>query len=125
MISLSYDNLYKLRHCERFYTKQQICEAIEKPAIIHLTNSFYVKGRPWIKGNSHPFKDLFMMYRSVTPWKEEPLFEDKTPFMKKMFFSFVRNLPQSFVCSCVGKVYNNWRPRHIAKKQAMLDKHEE
>lgn len=116
MISFSYENLYRLRMSERFYTKNEVREAIANPVIIHLTNSFYVKGRPWIEGNLHPFKHLYMHYRELTPWKEEVLFADKTPLWKKCMNKTIRILPQTFVCRAVGLVYNKWRPAHIEKE---------
>lgn len=115
MVIFTYENLYRLRLSNRFYTKEEIREAITNPVIIHLTNNFYVKGRAWIEGNQHPYNKLFMYYRSITPWKDEPLFSDKTSWLRLILNKVIRLLPQSFVCGCVGWVYNQWRPAHIER----------
>ena len=115
MVAFSHDNLRRLRHCTRYYTDSEIDEAVNNPVIIHLTNGFYVKGRPWIEGNKHPFNNLFMKYRALTPWKKEPLFPDKSNWKQKAVTAFVQVLPQSVMCSIVGWVYNVWRPNHIRK----------
>lgn len=116
MIAFTYKNLQRLRKCERYYTKQEIDEAIKNPVIIHLTNCFYVKGRPWIENSKHPFASLFMKYRELTPWKDEPLSKDRTSWTQKYIFNIIRLLPQSIACMCVGYIYNVWRINHIERK---------
>lgn len=117
MVAFTHDNLRKLRRCTRYYSDEEIDEAIKNPVLIHLTNGFYVKGRPWIEGNEHPFKQLYLKYRALTPWKKEPLFKDKTSIEQKAVLSIVKILPQSFLCSIIGWVYNVWRPNHIRKSK--------
>lgn len=116
MVAFSHENLRRLRRCTRYYSDSEIDEAIKNPVIIHLTNGFYVKGRPWIEGNQHPFRDLFMKYRALTPWKNEPLFPDKSDWKQKAVTTFVNVLPQRIMCSVVGWIYNVWRPKHIKKR---------
>lgn len=116
MVAFSHENLRRLRRCTRYYSDSEIDEAIKNPVIIHLTNGFYVKGRPWIEGNQHPFRDLFMKYRALTPWKNEPLFPDKSNWKQKVVTAFVNVLPQRIMCSVVGWIYNVWRPKNIKRR---------
>lgn len=116
MVAFSHENLRRLRRCTRYYSDSEIDEAIKNPVIIHLTNGFYVKGRPWIEGNQHPFRDLFMKYRALTPWKNEPLFPDKSDWKQKAVTTFVNVLPQRIMCYVVGWIYNVWRPKRIKKR---------
>ena len=125
MVAFSRKNLYRLRKCKRFYTEHEVCEAVAKPSIIHLTNFFYVKGRPWIEGNEHPYKDLFMKYRELTPWKNKPLFKDCTSTSRKFMINVLHMFPTNIVCLLIGWVYNFWRPMYIAhdaKKKEKLYK---
>lgn len=125
MISLSRKNLLRLRDCPRFYPEDEVNEAIGGPSIIHLTNFFYVKGRPWIEGSQHPFNDIFMKYRAMTPWRNEPLFKDNTPIWRKILMSIIRFLPQGLVCSFIGWIYNSVRPviiKRDAEKKRRLYK---
>jgi hypothetical protein len=119
MKSFIYKDLLRLRHCKRFYTEKQINDATENPVIIHLTNSFYVKGRAWVKGNGHPYSYIYQRYKALTPWKDEQLFNDNTPLPKALLGSLIRILPQSIICSIVGFVYNIWRPYSISKKSSI------
>ena len=113
MVAFTHNNLRRLRHCTRYYSDMEIDEAVKHPVIIHLTNGFFVKGRPWIEGNEHPYRKLFLKYRQLTPWAEESLFPYKTNLKKKLVLSLVKILPQSLMCSIVGWVYNVWRPMYI------------
>ena len=122
MVAFSYENLRRLRKCKRYYSDEEIDEAISKPTLIHLTTNFYVKGRPWVKGNKHPFSQLFLKYRAYTPWKEEPLFEDQSTWKQKAIVSILHLLPQTFICSVIGWIYNVWRPHHIQKNMLNRNK---
>lgn len=115
MVAFTHDNLRRLRHCTRYYSDNEIDEAINNPVIIHFTNGFFVKGRPWIEGNEHPYRKLFLKYRELTPWAHEPLFQGKANLKQKLVLFVVKVLPQRLMCSIVGWVYNVWRPIHIKK----------
>lgn len=60
-----------------------------------------------------------MRYRAMTPWKDEPLFPDKSNWKQKAVVTIVKVLPQNLMCSVVGWIYNVWRPKHI--KRAWYD----
>ncbi len=57
-----------------FYSPSIIKEAIENPVIIHFLSAFY--NRPWCKKCTHPYKDKFLHYKSLSVWRDLPL-EDK------------------------------------------------
>lgn len=120
MVAFTHKNLYKLRQQKRYYSDKTIDEAIEYPTIIHLTSCFYVKGRPWIEGNKHPYKQLYIKYKAKTPWNNESLFKDKTPWAQTYLLNIIRLFPQSIVCVCVGYIYNVWRISHIKRKMKAL-----
>lgn len=115
MVAFTYKNLQQLRKCKRFYSHEEIEEAIANPTLIHLTNCFYILGRAWTKGNKHPYHELYLKYKALTPWKDDVLLEDKTSWMRKALVPILHMLPQVFVCQIVGWVYNIWRPLHIKK----------
>lgn len=115
MQSLSYDEIWKLRKPERFYSREQIAEAVAKPAIIHLTNSFLLTNRAWYEKNNHPERDRYRYYKSLTPWKEEAGFPDTRDFKKKFIQKVVDVTPRVFLLPIVEFVYNNWRVNKIQK----------
>lgn len=115
---LTNQELSWLRHCKRFYSKQECDEARKDPRLIHLTNLFLVKGRPWLEGNKHPFRDLFMNYRALTPWKDEPLMKDNSSKTKQIGMGVIRAMPRWISLPIIGIVYEYIRPRQIARQHA-------
>lgn len=120
MQSMTYEEIWKLRKPERFYTKQEIAEAVQKPAIIHLTNSFLITNRAWYENTNHPERDRYRYYKSLTPWKDEPGFPDKRDGKKKLIQKIVDMIPRSVLLPMVELVYNNWR---VNKIQYLIDKY--
>lgn len=52
----------------RFWTKEEIEEAITNPVIIHYKGQIL---HPWLEGNLSSFSSCFDYYRSETPWANE------------------------------------------------------
>lgn len=115
--ALKYHDLKTLRHCNRFYTDTEYNEAKEKPCIIHLTNLFLIKGRPWVEDCKHPFKDLFLHYRQLTPWREFPLQQNNYGILKKIQFALISIAPKKLLLWILGIVYEYIRPITIARQQ--------
>lgn len=49
---------------------KEMYEAAENPVILHYTNSFL---KPWYKECTHPKKDLYWKYKSLSPWKNQKM----------------------------------------------------
>lgn len=119
---LTYDEIMKLRSVKRFYTKEEIDEAVKKPAIVHLTNSFLLVNRAWYENTNHPKAELYQYYKALTPWKNEKDFPDKRNTKQKIVQFFVDHLPRQLVLSVAGNLYNNWRVKKIANTIADAQK---
>jgi lipopolysaccharide biosynthesis glycosyltransferase len=50
------------------YTKQELIEAINSPAIIH----YIGKRKPWLWDSYSPYKAFYEHYKSMSLWKKEP-----------------------------------------------------
>ena len=118
--ALSFQEQRWLRHCKRFYSKQECDEARLNPRLIHLTNLFLIKGRPWIEGNTHPYKDIFMSYRMLTPWKDEPLLSLKISYSRRIVYTIINMLPRWISLPLIGVIYEYIRPWQIARQQYRL-----
>lgn len=116
--ALTYKELKWLRHCKRFYSEAECAEARRDPRLIHLTNLFLVKGRPWIEGNTHPYKDIFMDYRKLTPWKEKPLMKHHSSLAKCIQHSILNVFPHWLSLPLIGIIYEFIRPFQIARQHA-------
>lgn len=112
MQTLSYEDLLKLRKVERYYSQQEIEEAIEKPVLVHMTSSFWVVNRPWCKVTNHPMKDEYKQYANLTPW-DDPLSEDSRGRMKKFTDFVVQHAPKSVVIAIASFLYNTIRVKQI------------
>lgn len=47
---------------------QNIKEGLREPCIIHFTGSM----KPWFKESIHPYKNMYWIYRKMSPWKNSP-----------------------------------------------------
>ena len=52
-----------------YYSEQELQEAKENPTFIHFTEGF--RNRPWRDNCTHPNKDIYLRYRSMTPYSGE------------------------------------------------------
>ena len=107
--AFEYENLLRWRKPTIFYTKSEIEEAKNNPAIIHFTRNFYMLSRPWVKGCDHPLSDKYIEYKQLTPWKD--LEEDNRNSRQKKKYAFWHYLPQHFLCFCASVIYNDIRPK--------------
>lgn len=118
--ALSDKELKWLRHCKRFYSEAECAEARRDPRLMHLTNLFLVKGRPWIEGNTHPLKDMFMSYRALTPWQGEPLMKYHSSLAKRIQYRILNAFPHWLSLPMIGIIYEYIRPMQIAKQHAII-----
>ena len=72
----------KLNQIRNYYSDEEITSAIKYPVIIHFSNSIY--GRPWKKGCHHKYKDLYLYYKQLSPWKDKSLDENNMPVFRKI-----------------------------------------
>lgn len=51
------------------YSINDLKESVENPVCIHYLTAFY--NRPWFYPCSHPYKDVYFKYQSLSPWKND------------------------------------------------------
>ena len=88
LLSFTYEKLRKIKKPQWYYSMQEFEKAINNPAIIHFTTTFLIPRRPWQKGCNHPYTNEFLKYRKMTPWKNEPLWEDERNMSNRLLYSF-------------------------------------
>lgn len=64
------------------YSVDELRDSCKNPVVIHYLTAFY--GRPWFKNCTHPYKDEFFKYKKLSPWKDEPLKENRLPLKIKL-----------------------------------------
>lgn len=92
-----------------FYSREEIKKAADDPSIIHFTTSFLSK-RPWITGCRHRYVDEWLKYKSMSPWKDDPLWEDRSGAKKKAIMQVVYRLPRGMMIRLAGLAQAYLRP---------------
>lgn len=91
---LGFDGLQACRKPVWAYTKKEFEAGIADPTVVHFTTCFMSGTRPWFKEDHHPYRDEFLKYRRLTAWKDEPLWDDRTPGKKKLMTKISQTLPK-------------------------------
>ncbi len=91
---LGFDGLQACRKPVWAYSKEEFNKGISDPVVVHFTTCFLSGTRPWFKKDGHPYREEFLHYRSLTPWKDEPLWDDNTKTKKKIMTKISQILPR-------------------------------
>jgi len=94
----TYQQVLKIRRSNVFYQENEFNQAIRNPGIVHFTTCFLDGLRPWIDGNEHPYREVFLKYKSMSPWADEPMWIDKRSKFGKIITKLVKNSPRRFIC---------------------------
>lgn len=95
----SYEQVLKIRNVvkEKFYDKQEYLQAVKNPGVVHFTTCFLDGLRPWIEGNRHPYREIFLSFKEQSPWKEEKLWEDTRNKASRIKQMLINKLPKKIV----------------------------
>jgi lipopolysaccharide biosynthesis glycosyltransferase len=88
------DYLYQQLH----YEKEDLKQSCENPVAIHYIAGFY--NRPWCKKCTHPYKEFYLKYKSISPWKDSPL-QDKDLSLRIKIAGFAYKV---FGCRFIDKI---------------------
>lgn len=112
-VTIFYDFTYKemliYRRPPQFYSEKKVNEAVENPSLIHFTTSFLSK-RAWMKGCKHRYADEWLKYKKISPWKDEPLWEDKRPQWKKIGVKIFIRMPRGIAVRIAALMQVYGRP---------------
>lgn len=64
------------------YSEEELRQSCQHPVVIHYLTAFY--SRPWYKNCSHPYKGAYLKYKALSPWKDDPLLENRLPLKIRM-----------------------------------------
>lgn len=51
-----------------YYSKEELEDSCQHPVLIHYLTAFY--NRPWFTPCTHPYRDEYDKYKSISPWKD-------------------------------------------------------
>lgn len=78
-----------------FYSEKTLKEAYQDPIVIHYLAAFY--NRPWDINCTHPLKDKYLYYKSISIWKDLPLQNKKLDLRLRVIGFLYRYLPNSIL----------------------------
>lgn len=64
------------------YDKEDLKESCSNPVAVHYIAGFY--NRPWCEKCTHPYKDFYLKYKAISPWKNSPLQDRDLSFRIKI-----------------------------------------
>ena len=117
------DEIEKYRHPVWAYTREELEDALRRPAIVHFTSFFIVGTRPWNAGDPHPMRQAFLYYKSLTPWRYAPDWPDNRTLKKKLSTKIYRACPRPLLLSVFSVLHTGLYPRYrMAKSRKAQDR---
>lgn len=104
---LGFDGLQACRKPVWAYSKEEFNKGIENPIIVHFTTCFMSGTRPWFEKDKHPYREEFIRYRSMTKWKDFPLWNNSTKLLKKLMTVVCNVLPSSLAFFII-RIFHSW-----------------
>lgn len=106
----SYEQIKTYRRPVLAYSQKDYMEAIKDPIIVHFTSCFISGTRPWNKNNNHEYKERFLEYRKMTPWVNNPLWNDDRKLVKRILTLVCNIMPLSFVLTLMSVIHSKLYP---------------
>lgn len=114
---LTYRQLKSLRNAKHLFAEKVFEDAIKHPVIVHYTGCFLEGVRPWIRGDHHPLKDLFIKYKKVSQWADMEEWEDKRSKKDKLIYIAARVTPKFILTPVIGYIHGVYIPQKNLKRQ--------
>lgn len=111
----SYKQLLKLRKPEKHLSEEQYKVATSDPVVVHFTPTFLTGTRPWQKKDKHKFTSEYLYYKSISPWKDEPLRKDDRKFAKKTMTVICKITPKFIMIPVMSSLHAKWYPKKRIK----------
>ena len=90
----TYSEMMTYRQPPKFYSPNEIKDAILNPVIVHFTTSIFSK-RPWIMGCKHRYVNDWLECKMKSPWKDTPLWKDNRSILKRGIMNILGKLPRN------------------------------
>lgn len=108
LFSFPYDTLLKVKKLQWYYANDEVEQSLKDPGMIHFTTTFSIPLRPWYEGCNHPYTKTFLKFRAMTPWKNEPLWDDERSMINRLLYSlyaFYAQHTPNWLYSFTSKLY--------------------
>lgn len=114
---LKYRQLEIFRCVENMFSKESYKKAIDNAIIIHYTSCFLEGTRPWIRGDKHPKRSVFLRYKKLSEWAEISYWKDNRTVFNKIGTRFVKIIPKCILAPIVGYIHGVYIPQRNSIRQ--------
>lgn len=105
----SYNELKICRNPGKFYGREEYESAVENPAVIHYTKNIFTE-RPWVEGSKHRKKEIWLYYRSKSPWGKKPFRRSVCQPGLGIYVTASRKLPRKLNLIIQGLLHSFIKP---------------
>lgn len=107
---LTYPQVKRFKHVDHMVSEQDYSDGISHGVIYHYTWCALEGTRPWIQGDNHPKKKLFLQYQVQSEWADMAPWPDTRKRGKKILTICVNLIPKGLLTPVVGVVHGVWMP---------------
>lgn len=105
----TYTEVMCLRKPTNYYEQSEIIEAVSNPAIVHYTTCMR-EIRPWYRNSNHPFKDIFLIFKTMSPWKDFELTDSISTQKYEWILGLLFKLPSVITIPAIGIIHAHLKP---------------
>ncbi len=117
MLAFSHSEYRRLRSAEIYYSQEEYDNAVKNPIIVHFMTCFYWDVRPWMEKCMHPMRSEYLKYRSLSPWKDKPLWKYKQRLSRRVYEKLCHILPKNTVIKMSSWIYSVALPNQHRRRQ--------
>ena len=95
---------------ERFYNPSLVEDALKNPTIVHFLSQVW--DRPWMSqiglfkhSPKNPYNESYLYYKSLSPWKDEPIQENTKNFSQKAYYESIRFMMMHFPAGILAYLF--------------------
>ena len=96
---------------ERFYNPTLVENALKNPTIVHFLSQVW--DRPWMSqiglfkhSPKNPYNESYLHYKSLSPWKDEPIQENTKNFTQKAYYEAIRFIMMHFPANILANLFD-------------------
>lgn len=114
---LTYEQLRQFKRVQHMVSREAYEDAKSNACIYHFTWCALEGTRPWIEGDRHPKRDVFLYYQAQSEWADMAPWKDTRRPVKKLLTACVNCAPKWLMTTLAGYVHGVLRPWKMRMKR--------
>lgn len=117
-VQYPYEEIVKIRHPHRFYSKEEVEYGKLHPKIYHYTTCM-LDVRPWFANSEIVNAWAFDKYMAISPWKDKKKSVKSFDGMSNVVLKQVDRMPNAIRLSILGLIHSTLRPNFYILKNSI------